>query len=196
MKRREAKTVVIIVGPTCFGQDRTGCPAGRAVERRDRQCRFHAGLSRYGHRHGQTVPGVAPSRPPSSDRHRRPDADFSASDFRREASRAISDIHGRGKKVVRGRGNRTLHQGAVAGAGRFPQRGGSHSAGTSGGGTDEWGAESCCDGSPRLIRKPLPVSTRTTRCGSSAPWRYTSRPAGRSRSSGANTALPAITTTV
>src|SRR5574340_188473 len=28
-----------------------------------------------------------------------PDEDFSASDFRREASRAIADIHGRGKRA-------------------------------------------------------------------------------------------------
>jgi tRNA dimethylallyltransferase len=45
--------VVAILGPTASGKSALALELGRATGRRDPVLRFHAGLSRHGHRHGQ-----------------------------------------------------------------------------------------------------------------------------------------------
>lgn len=98
--------IVIILGPTCSGKTEL---AVRLAERFDGEIVNADSMQVY---RGMEI-GTAK---PSMELRRRvphhligivdPDADFSASDFRREAARAIADIHGRGKRafVVGGTG--------------------------------------------------------------------------------------------
>ena len=156
-------SIVIVVGPTCSGKTEL---AVRLAERFNGEIINADSMQVY---RGMEI-GTAK---PSPDQRRRvphhlvdivePDADFSASDFREEAARAIRDIRDRGRKpfIVGGTGLyiKALLQGLVdspSGA-QGPRRG------TPGDGSHHREVLPFLSGSPWSIPRRLPGFIRTTR---------------------------------